>query len=245
MPVARVERESLHSQYSVAATCGEVDFAVKHVGLLAATCQLKAGEAVAVFDSHPPLHIGQVDDKGQAIVSNIVPALVGWVELNESQRRNIDRVLADLRVLMPRRALSGWDLITYYVAVPHMIEVPGEVPGAVKHYRFSCAGLVLYCYDEGAGIPLVDLSRLPMVSFDELTKIWTILADMPPKIRSRVGLPDESPQQVLLPGYILHALDREDVSAAYVPCSDDKCYPRIGTPSGGAPSSMGGSCTRT
>jgi len=164
----------------------------------------------------------------------MTPALIGWVDLSEPQRRNIERVLAEIRTRMPRRALTKKDLLTHYIAVPHMEAVAGEAKGTVKHYRFSCAGLVLHCYDEGAGIVLVDLERLPLVSFDELTRVWTFLPllrrpSMREK-RAKIGLPDDTARPVLLPGYLFHALHRDDLTTPYAPSAEDRIFPRAPLP---------------
>jgi hypothetical protein len=226
MPVAPVEQESAHAQYSIAGVYNEGSFVVRHVGLLARDCQLAPGAIAHVLDSGPPLRVGQDVGAEEPLVGEMTPALIGWADLDESQRRNIERVLADIRTRMPYRTLTPSDYLTHYVAVPHMDAVPGEVPGTVKHYRFSCAGLVFYCYEEGAGITLVDIERLPLVPFAELARIWPQLLANRPILKKKIGYPDELERQVLLPGYLFHALHRVAVTIPYVPSLEDRAFPR-------------------
>jgi hypothetical protein len=132
-----------------------------------------------------------------------------------------------------------------YIIHPHKQTVVSEL-GRVESYRFSCAGLVVDCYD-AAGISLVAVdSQLPETTkeilencFPGLAFLERLFQQSPQKALSRygyrgmesLGISGEGPWRVLLPGYVIHAAmgvvnSKKRPEKAYVPDSSvERFYP--------------------
>ncbi len=93
-----------------------------------------------------------------------------------------------------------------YIAHPHKTEVKDKIDGLLLFRRFSCAGLVVEAY-RYARVDLVKTedSDLPPVMLDTLRVVYP---DIDKQDKKRMGLSDPGPWPILLPGYILHALER-------------------------------------
>jgi len=114
-----------------------------------------------------------------------------------------------------------------YVVLPHFVKSDSRVSAR----RYSCAGFVFECYMD-LGITLVDVDALPNVDESILSIVYPLL----PRIlkdrewRLHVGLAEDGPWQVLLPGYLFHSLSRgadQIRQATYQPKPGDKCFPII------------------
>jgi hypothetical protein len=116
-----------------------------------------------------------------------------------------------------------------YVVCPHFVK--GD--SGVSARRYSCAGFVFECYLD-LGIILVDLDALPLVDDSTLETAYPVLPLIlkDPVWRIHVGLIDDGPWPVLLPGYLFHSLSRgsdQIRQTAYQPQPGDECFPRLET----------------
>ncbi len=116
-----------------------------------------------------------------------------------------------------------------YVVSPPFDWVKDSVTGDFMYRRFSCAGFVLACYDEGAGIVLLDWQAddFPEVDLDTLNMAYGNIEELGSEDRTRIGIPEEGPwpRAIVLAGYIVHSLNRPDEvirSEPYIPDSCDK-----------------------
>jgi hypothetical protein len=114
-----------------------------------------------------------------------------------------------------------------YVVCPHFVK--GD--GLVSARRYSCAGFVFECYFD-LGISLVDIDALPHVDESTLAMVYPLLPRIleDPEWRLDVGLAEDGPWPVLLPGYLFHSLNRgadRIRQAPYQPSPGDECFPRL------------------
>ena len=128
------------------------------------------------------------------------------------------------------RQLSQKSPRLVYVVHPHVREQTAP-DGTVIYRRFSCAGFVIEAYRE-VGIELVvtEEGRLPSVPLNTLLLAYPDLqAELQsPRLRRMCGLPGEGPWAVVLPGYVLHSLDRPESEirgSPYLPREGDEFFP--------------------
>ncbi|REJ66335.1 MAG: hypothetical protein DWQ31_14790 [Planctomycetota bacterium] len=128
-----------------------------------------------------------------------------------------------------------------YIICPHKTEALSEI-GRVIYWRFSCAGLVIDCY-EAAGIASVEVdAEMPEVddailqeAYPDIWKLEQAYQQNPDAIARRYGYEglqdlglDEKPWRPILPGYVFHALARADSGnprpGPYTPSSAEERY---------------------
>jgi hypothetical protein len=212
--------ETTAGKYSVigeeASNCGDV----RHVGLLAHDDDLRRGKRVRVFD------MGRHVDMNATMCAHAVGYLEG--RLTEDERDGIDAWLSQLRTYNV--------LCDYWVKPASRADEP-DPGGRIQHRWFSCAGLVASVYEEGALVKLVvEEDVFPESSLKRIAEIWGrgFPADAFRRLMKRYGLDGEGPWRVLLPGYLLHALDKLRPELPYTPHEDDWQFPRpCPTPSAG------------
>lgn len=122
-----------------------------------------------------------------------------------------------------------------YCVHPHVSPVVAA-DGTVVTHRYSCAGFVVEAY-RAAGVDLVvtDEARLPGATLDARLAAYpdfhSVLTNPAQRAR-RAGLHGDGPWPVVLPGYVLHALNRptDDIRAGpHLPQPGDECFPRRST----------------
>ena len=181
---------------------------VDHVGLLRTGNTVTYNAQVKIYHSGPPLQVGQLDtDTGQPVVGEVPVHLVGWIDdLEIEEWSGIQSWIEDVRT----RISPGLRKLNYRIDPPFH-EVKDPVTGRIIHCEYSCVGFVLRCYEEGAGIILLnhDPAGLPAVEKDILREIYGEIVD---RLRGRfaasVGLPGDGPWKLVLSGYVFHALNR-------------------------------------
>ena len=181
---------------------------IGHVGLLAASRDLSYNEQIEVFDSGPPLRIGQKPNEGDLPAVGGMPAnAIGWIEdltLDES---------IDLRLwIEDARTRIGPDRYGNYRVDPPYQERRDTSTNRIINICYSCVGFVIRCYEEGVAIVLLDTdpAYLPGVSKDLVQEIYENVLDriLHPRARADIGLPGEGPWPIVLAGYVFHALNR-------------------------------------
>jgi hypothetical protein len=198
---------------------------VGHAGLAnSAGSQIAAD--VRVLDMGPPLH-------GQAAPGHIRADVVGSAVLTDDDVQKIktfiDRHENEHRSLL---LLSRTERIAaapkMYIICPHAMPFYEE-DGRYARMRFSCAGFVLEAYRK-ARVNLLEPKALPPVDMAIIRVCY------PTQIRlmedgkispDDLGLGGNGPWQVLLCGYLFHALNRDGVAArrgTYVPSADQRYF---------------------
>ena len=118
-----------------------------------------------------------------------------------------------------------------YVIRPH-VWPERDSDGTVLFLRFNCAGFVIEAY-RAVGIDLVRTAdnEIPWVSLGILVTAYPELAPylQNASFRDSYDLPGDGPWPVILPGYVLNALERqEDVIRSGIPyhaVPGDEYYP--------------------
>jgi hypothetical protein len=191
---------------------------IRHVGMSLEEVDFAEGKPLQLrmVDMGPPL-VGPSESKPKAI------DVVGGAALSADDASIVNTFICE--------QINEYESLNaapqkQYVVHPHFVN--GD--GVVSARRYSCAGFVYECYLD-VGITLVELESLPMIDEKTLTLAYPLLPRIlaSPQLREMVGLTDESPWPVLLPGYLFHSLNRtpdEIRRAPYQTHPGDKCFPR-------------------
>jgi hypothetical protein len=200
------------AKYSVigeeASNCGDV----WHVGLLADDDALQRDKRVRVFD------MGRHLDVNATMCAHAVGYLDGL--LTEEEREGIHAWLSQHSTESVR--------CHYWVKPASRAAEPDPVEGRIQHRWFSCAGFVASVYEEGALVKLVaEEARFPESNFERIAGIWgrEVQADRFRRLMKNHGLNGPGPWQVLLPGYLLHALNQRREHLPYTPDPGDWQFP--------------------
>lgn len=200
---------------------------IRHVALLARDQQLSPACSCEVFHAHPPLWIGQgVRSQGDNSFRWLNPShVVGWPKELSNVIDKLDIELASLRKQIPEwsplsNELTG--LENTYTIHPPFVIVEGE--DSEMHFRFSCVGFVLYCYEILCGLARLlpeDDGAYPLLSLDDLRPVFgRPLIDRlrdDADLRRVLGLGDDGPWPIRLPGYLFHALAAPDSQLPITP----------------------------
>lgn len=145
--------------------------------------------------------------------------LVGSVSLTADEEKEIEDFLH-----MVENECAGVSKRNQYIVHPHS-EERKRADGTILFRRFSCAGLVVEAY-RWTEIDLVvtDPASLPEVYADQLHAVYPFVED---SRRSTFGLQGDGPWPIVLPGYVLQALNRpvEEIRASpYRPRAGDERF---------------------
>ncbi len=182
---------------------------MKHVAILAEDSRLRFGEMINVLHMGPPLVAGAEtrstipDDKATCEAH-----VVGSTELSAEDREGMRTWLAEVdKEKRPARSSSS------YTAIPPMEWITDSISGVRRYRRFSCVGFIVECY-KSVEIVLLDIEAgdVPSVSIAIISDIYGDRLRLYPQLRGSIGLYGDGPWPALLPGYVLHALDRGDES---------------------------------
>lgn len=215
---------------------------VEHAALNDEAKELKLGDFASVFHMCPPLAAASIDskqvgsDKCRADLLSDIGLLPDEVNAMKNWRSQVEKYKRDVitaNSIAPFRE---------YVICPHKAPVKSEI-GRLLYWRFSCAGLVIDCY-EHADIELIDHeSEMPEIDDDILKQSYPDIARLQAVFDRRpdhsivvaigfqgisdLGLCDR-PWRPILVGYLFHALKRfctnDPRPEAYVPGSADERF---------------------
>ena len=194
------------SKYDVIGTNLNPDYTC-HLSLLSDAGVLRPGSEAKVYDMGPPLRAGQASQATGEDVYGFVPAhAVGWIDnLDAESVRDIETWLSDIRTRIQSTSIDR------YVIAPPWDDHRDRKTQRIIGRKFSCAGFVLCCYEEGAGIRLLDFNpaSLPPIGWETLELIYDqeTLARLD-RGPAKYGLTDDPPWRIVLCGYVLHALNR-------------------------------------
>jgi len=154
------------------------------------------GEEVPVFDMAPPMGFNRIGAH-----------VVGWVgNLSNDEVSLLWHSIGVAQGYVTQSTAGGDAPNPDYIMHPPYQEVPTEEPGRTR-WRFSCAGLVIWCF-EGAGIRLIDWTNvaMPVVTDREMVAFLRGCRMVDPS-----RLPENRAEwRVVNAGYLLHSLNRPD-----------------------------------
>jgi hypothetical protein len=203
--------------YDVIAEDGNAPGFIIHTGLA-----FRSGEhdrnKVEVSDMGPPLNI----------VGAMRADAVGKTKLTDGEIRKI-KVFVDIHE-GEHQAISQLTVYNFsqvYCIMPHATPLEENDRRYVR-MRFSCAGFVFEAYRR-AGITLLDESRFPLVTLDEIKNAYPRHARFLDKIKFResLGLAGLGPWPVMFCGYLINSLKRDDPlirSSRHVAQAGDKIF---------------------
>jgi hypothetical protein len=127
------------------------------------------------------------------------------------------QVFVDEQLLEYEAAKAGFR--KQYVIAPHMKEEKSH-DGTLIRRRYNCAGFVIEAY-RGAGVDFIQSAKgsLPPVYRSTLEIQYPDMVRLleKPEIREEFGIPGNGPWPVMLAGYVLNALDRDENEIRFVP----------------------------
>jgi hypothetical protein len=161
------------------------------------------GEEVPVFDMAPPMGFNRIGAH-----------VVGWVgNLSDDEASLLWHSIGVAQGYVTHSPAGPDSPNPDYIMHPPYQQVPAEEPGRTR-WRFSCAGLVIWCF-EGAGIRLIDWTNLamPVVTDHEMVRFLRMC-----RMVDSSRLPaDRGQWRVVNAGYLLHSLERPDDIIRKVP----------------------------
>jgi hypothetical protein len=175
---------------------------VTHVAVLREKSCLSFGDPAEVWHMGPPLVVGVQSLRSARGRDRCAAHVAGHAEpLSDHDKERIETFLAEVD---KEDCDSG-----RYVVSPAVKEVRAPDSGILLYRRFSCAGLVLACYSK-IGIDLVEENdHLPPVYLDTLAQVYgDRVRDESYREKRDLGIPGGGPWPILLPGYLLHSLQR-------------------------------------
>ena len=186
------------------ADAGEARF-VGHLALaLEARGDVAAGTEVSITHVRPPR-------KPQDVMAvHSLGSVPLTVEEQQMVEVFVDNAMGELLAIERR---SRRNTLKEYIVRPHVLPVP-DTDGTVKYNRYSCVGFVVEAYRH-AEVTILDTDEasLPPVSLDVLQEAYPLLRRLvgdpgEQETLRDIGLGGGGPWPVVLPGYVLHALDR-------------------------------------
>ncbi len=140
--------------------------------------------------------------------------VVGWTGALDDKRKRAKmyRWLYDMKTRMPEPSHQLSFLDQYVLIPPVKAEVDPKTKRVV-YWRFNCASFVAKCYEKGGNIKLVDCEsdKFPDVDRHLLNQIYGSLSKLLDRYGDQLGLTtNKSSWPLLLPGYIFHALARNE-----------------------------------
>lgn len=190
------------------------DHVIGHVGLAVNSVgAFSAGQTIGVVHMQPPMAAGGHPLEPQACGS--VPCTV-----DETQRINL---FVDEQIAEHEAEGLRW---RGYIVRPHA-KSEQEADGTTVYRRFSCAGFVVEAYRATElDVVVTDEDLLPQFSLDVIERAYPFVRGHA-RARAFFGLQGDGPWPVLMPGHILHALDRttEDIRRSpYQPREGDEFF---------------------
>lgn len=217
---------SLNAQIPALSVVGVVENStITHVAILKSEIRPLPGHSYPVWHTGPPTGKFKIPINISAHIS----------DLSNDEAALLKSDIARLLKQVPRITPTTDDnekkrqLLSHYTVIPPIRSVRDEVDGTFRYFRFSCAGFVAHCYKQSLDVQLVDLTSLPKASKAEIEQAYgNSLSDLTSEEVEELGLNqrrrqtinglgwkttiDEEPTgwPILLPGYLIKALDRDD-----------------------------------
>ncbi len=191
---------------------------VRHVALLRDDCELYFGSLATVRHTLPPIVAGEHSSQvlPQAYGQCAVHVVAYLEDLTADEAAGIETTLADIDV--QTQLIGPAPALSHYVVDPPVLWVIDNVTGTKRFRKFSCVGFVLECYQEGAGICLLNLDgQFPPVDIETLAAVYGNPVRNE-KLRQRFGLTGPGEEwRIVVPGYVMHSLARTSSEVRQLP----------------------------
>ncbi len=205
----------LAKQYSIiaryATSSDPVKFVV-HLSVLREDDRVSYGREVKVWEMGPPLVLGTATRMNTAKDPKCIAHLLAWVEFNQREKEAITDWLAEI----DQQCASIHRLAhckQYTASLEPEDQWMEDERGIKQIRRFNCVSFVLAAYQEGAGVQILGAdsnAELPPVSLEVVSGVYGDRLRTHEQLRTMINLSGNGPWRVLLPGYVLHALNRTD-----------------------------------
>ncbi len=192
---------------------------IRHVGMVSMELgRIRAADPVSLVHMKPPLE--------RELLEHCISA-VGTANLTADEINKTSVFIDELIGEYETRRVRGF---AQYVVFPHVRECR-EQDGTIVSRQYSCTGFVIEAYREVL-IDLLDTkdARLPGVPLETIVRAYPDQERSlrNPDRRARVGLRGDGPWPVVLPGYVLNSLVREEDEirrSAHVARPGDEYFP--------------------
>jgi len=166
---------------------------VIHVGLLDEDkCSVEAGGTVSAVHMRPPLKQGET----------IEVDVAGHVPMTNDEKKKITAWIEKIADEYPISAARQ------YVIRPPWKDEYDSNTGVRRYRRYSCAGFVLDSHRQ-VNIELIQIDADALPNVEQATIICAYPnAEQHPMRLAKYGLEGNGPWKVVLPGYVLHTLNR-------------------------------------
>ncbi len=181
---------------------------VMHASMLRGRSRLRQLSPAQVCHMCPPLQLGAGSRHDLPQYDTTPADLIGTIQLDQNDMDGINTWIEYLNTRTPT-VIEGIRPLEQYVLCPPMDPAKFDsVTGTMIYMRFSCVGFVLYCYQMGANVHLLDWQngRYPRMGLGDLTGAYSSLMQR----RQEIGLDGPGPWPVALPGHLFHALMRPE-----------------------------------
>ena len=198
MPALDLEHgPQILSRYDVVGTHADRQIRfVTHVGLHNAD-----NRSVEVDDDISAVHMRPPLKQGEAIKAHVA----GHVPLTNDE---IKEVSAWIEEIADEYHESGADARRQFVVDPLWKDEVDPNTGVRRYRRYSCAGFVLDAHRQvGLELLKIDADALPEVDRRIIESAYPEAREHP-RLLTQCGLKGNGPWQIVLPGYVLHALGR-------------------------------------
>lgn len=197
--------KGLIRKFDVIGTRGEQSPNITHASVADEDCPANVDSSVAVSHCRPPFLSGSdLYGKTSLHVAGRV------VNLTDDEKQILQLKCREIQSQMAAQP-PGWKGIDHYSIKPTIARTIDPDTGVLVNLRFSCVGYVLYLY-QSIDINLLEESEtLPEVDVNYLLEEYPFLQIS--KFREKLpnlGLKGNGPWKILLAGYLLKSLDRDD-----------------------------------
>ncbi len=183
---------------------------VRHVALLRDGAELRFGDQAEVWQTCPPIVAGsRTSGATQHQHDRCRVHVIGYIDgLTPNEIAGIETILAEIDVQTPQWQSSS-SFFRHYIVHPPVEWIVDQQTGTRRYRKFSCVGFVMACYEEGAGVSLLDLAHtdFPRIELHVLNAAFDGNLD-DERLRERLGIVGRPPWPIALGGYVLHALTR-------------------------------------
>ena len=188
-----------------------IDQFVGHVALLRGDEPLCFGAETTVWHCAPPIIAGESTNTGakQELSHCQVHAVAFLDDLSADDVAGIQTALAEIDAQTQPVATTNAGFFRQYVVHPPVQWIMDATTGRKRFRKFSCVGFVCECYEQGAGVRLLDFdgSHFPAVNLETLVGVYGDALENE-RIRQRFGVVGPEPWPIALAGYVMHSMVR-------------------------------------
>lgn len=205
---------------------------ISHVAILQETASPNHGQKAKVWHTGPPTKLGECEIHLAGCIDDLTPGeQATLIHEAEDTVSNMPKIAKPKNVAKHhRRDEMKRQLLSHYSILPPIREVRDNTTNVLRHRRFSCAGFVVHCYEEGIDVQLVNQEKLPLIGWAEIQRVYaTQLANLTEPEIEELGLSKQrvtvnaglgwrqtytenvDSWPILMPSYLLDSVARSSV----------------------------------